>query len=197
MCDAFVVESLFFWCSGIARKIRFETHSQKVTSSEDHAMATLWWNAFVVWLFLRDWHSTENAKLICNRQKFHLWVYHRYKTCRNAQTLKVSINGLPMKDLQMRVFFKNSTSNLFLNAILVHQKIWWNVIDEIRALLLNKLSFFYVTKNIFVLFLHTGNVFNHPLETYPSINFIFYQMLFSINSNLSENGNLKWRTYIF
>ena len=35
----------------------------------------------------------ENAKPICNRQKFHLWPYHCYKTCRNAQTSKVSITA--------------------------------------------------------------------------------------------------------
>ena len=81
--------------------------------------------------FLKKLTLKENAKLICNRQKFHLWVYHRYKTCRNAQTLKVSINAFPVKDFQMRLFFKNSTSDsIFDGKSRTSEKMmkpnWWN-----------------------------------------------------------------------
>ena len=81
--------------------------------------------------FLKKLTLKENAKLICNRKKFHLWVYNRYKTCRKVQTLKVSISALPVKDFQMRLFFKNSTSNLIFDGnSRTTEKIlkpnWWN-----------------------------------------------------------------------
>ena len=114
--------------------------------------------------FLKRLTLKENAKLICNRQKFHLWVYHRYKTCRNAQTLKVSINALPVKDFQMRLFFKNSTSNLIFDgnsrrAEKIMKPNWWN--QNAVTQYCYTFSFFDALKNRFALFQH--NASNHPL----------------------------------
>ena len=103
-------QSMWLKRSGIARKIRFETVSKSnLIWKSCHGDVLM--ERFRRLTFLKRLTLKENAKLICNRQKFHLWVYHRYKTCRNAQTLKVSINALPVKDFQMRLVFKNSTSN--------------------------------------------------------------------------------------
>ena len=143
--------------------------------------------------FLKRLTLKENVKLICNRQKFHLWVYHRYKTCRNAQTLKVSINALSVKHFQMRLLFKNSTSNpIFDGNSRTAEKImklnWWNQ----SAVTNNNFSFFDSVKNIFALFQHSA--YNHPIKKYSLINVIFKCfMLFNFDSNLSEKGNFKWR----
>ena len=132
-CEDEIKASPFFWCSGIARKIRFEAVSKSNliwrSCHGRHGDALM--EHFRRLTFLKKLTLKEHAKLICNRQKFHLWVYHRYKTCRNAQTSKVSINALPVKDFQMRLLFKNSTSNsIFDGNSRTTEKImkpnWWN-----------------------------------------------------------------------
>ena len=123
-------QSMWLKRSGIARKIRFETVSKSnLIWKSCHGDVLM--ERFRRLTFLKRLTLKENVKLSCNRQKFHLWVYHRYKTCRNAQTLKVSINALPVKDFQMRLVFKNSTSDsIFDGNSRTAEKImkpnWWN-----------------------------------------------------------------------
>ena len=128
----------------------------------------------------------SHGMCLSNIQKSRSLIEMKIKTC--YQSL---INITDLKVLLWKIFrwgcFSRIPPQLFFdgNSSTTENRMKPNLWNQSAATQSFRLSFFDDTKNIFILFQH--NVFNHSI----------YQMLFSINSNLSENGNLKWRTHIF